>query len=136
MLSDLWILFEIGFCSFSAISNLLAVDVIPIACLLDKAELDAEVHRLPFFGNALAVDDIQVAALKWRGDFVFDDFHTDGIADDVGAEFDGVGATDIQTDGGVEFQGSPTGGRFWVSIHHADFLTKLVDENDEAVGFA
>ena len=41
--------------------------------------------------------------------------------------------THIQSDRGIELQGTTTGCCLWITEHHADLLTELVDEDDDTV---
>ena len=55
-------------------------------------------------------------------------------ADHVGAHLQGLHLADVDAHGGVELQGAAAGGHFRVAVGHADLLTELVDEDDDAVG--
>ena len=78
------------FGGFAAVSDLLTIDDIPVAGLLDEALLDTDIKEFSFFGDAFSEDDVDGAALEWRSDFVLNHFDFDGVADDVDAGLDGV----------------------------------------------
>ena len=94
LLFDLFGDFLVGekevFSGFTAVSDLLAIDDIPVAGLLDESFFDTDIKEFAFFGDAFAEDDVDRAALEWRGDLILNDFDFDGVTDDIDTSFDGV----------------------------------------------
>ena len=83
----------------------------------------------------MIVNDFELGFGKRRGDFVFDDFHLDAIADGVaGGIFEGVFAANVDADAGVKLQRFAAGGRFGIAEHDADFFAHLVGENAGSFG--
>ena len=108
----------------------------PGAGFADDVVFDAEVEDFADFGDAFAEHEVEFADAERRGDFVFDDFDFDAVADVLVAVFDGLSASDVDADGGVEFEGVAAGGGFGVAEEYAEFFAELVDEYAAAAGFA
>src|SRR5262249_18214070 len=97
----------------------------PRAGLLDDALLGAEVHEVPFVGDALAVDDVELRLAERRRELVLHDLHARAIPDRRGAVLQRADAPDVQAHGGVELQRVPTRGGLRITEHHADLHADL-----------
>src|SRR5699024_5741507 len=78
--------------------------------LADDPGLDAEVDQAAFPGDALAVDDVELGLLEGRCHLVLDHLDARAVAHAGGAVLEGLDATDVEADGGVELQRLATGG--------------------------
>lgn len=116
---------------FAAVANLLVADVEPVPRFGDESHLLTDIKDFAIFGDTFAIDHFDGAGFEWRGDFVLNDLHLAGVADDVRAVFDGFGPTDIDADGSIELKGASTGRGFWIPIDDPNFFTDLVDEDDD-----
>ncbi|MNC21887.1 hypothetical protein D3C75_698740 [compost metagenome] len=71
---------------------------------------------------------------KRCSNFIFNDFNAGFTPHHVITIFHCANTTDIQTDRSVELQRVTTGSGFWVTKHHTNFHTNLVDEDKQGIG--
>ena len=89
----------------------------------------ARSSRSPTSGDAFVVHDVELGGAEGRGDLVLDHTHAGAVADDLGAELDGLDAAHIQAHRGVELERHAAGGGLGVAEHDADLLAQLVGED-------
>ena len=131
------VLHQVIFSGFAALADELSVIGDPGTLLLENLVFDAEVEDGARTRNALGVHDIEFALRKGRGDLVFHDLHLGAITDDFAGRFlDLTDTTDVDTDGGEEFEGTATGGGFGATEHHADLFANLIGKDTDAIGAA
>ena len=70
--------------------------------------------------------------LERRSDFVLHHLHAGSVADDIVAILDLAGATNVETHRGIEFERITAGRGFRITVHHANFHAKLIDEDHHA----
>ena len=90
LLSGLFIGEKEVFSGFATVSDLLAIDDIPVASLLDEAFLDTDIKEFTFFRDTFTEDDVDGAALEWRSNLVLNDFNFDGVTNNINTGFDGI----------------------------------------------
>src|SRR5258706_2228471 len=105
------------------------------AALGNDFELGGKIKYIAGFGNAFVEHDIELGGAERRRNFVLDNFDAGAIADDFIANFDGLDAAHIETNGSIEFERLTAGGGFGVAEHDADLLAELVGEDDGGFGF-
>src|SRR4029079_10709226 len=88
-----------------------------------------EVEEVAFVADAAVVHDIELGVAERGGDLVLDHAGAGAGADGDLAFLDGLGAADVDADGGVELEGAAAGGGFGVAEHDADLFANLVDED-------
>ncbi len=113
-----------------------AVATKPSAFFLNDTNLYTEIENGSNAGDPFVEEDVKFCDLKGGCHFIFYNFYFDAVSDfgAVGG-FDSTDAADIEADGGVEFEGFTTGGRFGIAEYDADFFSDLVDENRAGVAF-
>ena len=120
-----------------SLADQFAVELQPGALLFDHPVFDPHIQNAPFLVDAMVENDVELSFGERRGDFVLDDLHLDVIADGVACGvLDGVLATDVDADAGVEFQRLAAGRGFRVAEHDADFFAQLIGENAGGLGLA
>src|SRR5687768_2007150 len=114
---------------FPALSKPLAAIGEPCAALFDDALDHSEVEQVAFARDAFAVHDVELRLAERRRHFVLHDFDASTPADYGVAILDASDAANVDAHRRIELERPPTGRRFGIAEHDADFFTQLIDEN-------
>src|SRR5580704_8928856 len=120
---------------FAALAHAFAAETDPRAGLLEDTLVHTQVNEIAFARNAFAVENVEFGFAERRSYLVLYDFAAGARADYTIAFFDGLDATNIETDRRIELERAPTGSGFGVAEHDADFLADLVDEDQARARF-
>src|SRR5690606_40308859 len=97
--------------------------------LLDHTVINCHVEEAALTGDALAEHDVELGLPEGRGHLVLGHLDPHPVAHCIGAVLDGLDATDVETDGGVELERTATRCGLRAAEHDPDLLTELVDED-------
>ena len=136
LFEHLGILFEEGSRGFTTLADPLVLVAVPCTGPLDDIQFGGYIKDTAYRVDTLCVDDVEFGDAERRCNFVFDHFHFDTVAVFFAVFLQGLYASDIETNRGVELEGVTTGGGLRVAVHDTNFLTKLVDEDNCGVGLA
>ena len=78
---------------------------------------NAKVDNFAIFGKASAIHQINDAVFEGRSNLILHDLDLDGVTNNFGAVFNGIGSPKIQTNRSIEFQSATTSRGFGVAIH-------------------
>src|SRR5919197_5842846 len=117
LLRDRGVLLE----EFACILTTLAEPRVPVreerAGLLRQAQLDCQVEDGAFLGDALVVQDVEFGHPERRSHLVLHYLDFYPAAHHLGPLLDGIDASHVEPDGGVELQGAATRRGFRVAEH-------------------
>src|SRR5215472_10379844 len=114
----------------ASLADALALERIPGAAFLEDVLLRSEVYQISFFGNPAAVHDVELHLLEGRRYLVLHHFDPGSAADHRLAVLDCSDPPDVHPLRSVKLQRVATGGGFWISEHHTDLHSNLIDEDD------
>lgn len=120
----------------TSLTDPLTVVRVPCAALIDYVALCCKIQDLTLSGDTCTKHDIKFCLLEWRCNLVLDYLDLGMVADHLTALLESLSPSDIHTDRCIELKGTSTCGGLRITKHNADFLTKLVDKDDHAVGSA
>ncbi|CSD27685.1 Uncharacterised protein [Vibrio cholerae] len=93
-----------------------------------------KIDQFTFTVETLAVHDLSVGFFKRCRNLVLHNLDTGFVTNHFFAFFDCASTANIQTNRSVEFQCVTASGGFWVTKHHTNLHTNLVDEDTHTVG--
>ena len=94
-------------------AELFALVGIPSTRFLDDVVLHGKVERSTFSANAFAVHDVELGLLKGRSHLIFYDLDSSAVTHHLDPILDGLDPADIEPDGGVELERTPTWRGLW-----------------------
>src|ERR1700733_2096039 len=132
---DVGVVLEEGADVFAALADAVAVIAVPGAGFLDNVVQHGQIKHVPFAGDALAVEDVELGFAEGGGDLVLDDLDLGAGAGDDVALLDSSDAADIDANRGVELERAAAGGGLRIAEHDADLFADLVDEDKRRARF-
>ena len=95
-----------------------------------------QIEDIPNGGDSFSKDNIKFSFLKWWCNLILNNLNSCAVTYHLATLLQCLNSADIQTNGRIEFQGTSTCCCLRITKHYTDFLTKLIDKDNNAVGFA
>ena len=118
---------------FLALPDFIAVQGEPRARFFQQPVFYAQFNNLALLRHSLAVENVKHRPAERRRHFVFHHLCLCLVSRRVLAFGDFGAAANVKPDGRIKLQRIPAGRHLRISVDHADFLAKLIYENQQGI---